>query len=82
MLHLIAAIAPAFVASHAQHNIELANEITEYDCAVARHGAVFLVKLDGLRVMAGQNWWVLHFRFEYSEHYLAIQRIGSSDLSA
>jgi hypothetical protein len=54
----------------------------EYDCAVARHGAVFLVKLDGLRVMAGQNWWVLHFRFEYSEHYLAIQRIGSSDLSA
>jgi hypothetical protein len=41
MLHLIAAIAPALVASHAQHNIELANEITEYDCAVARHGAVF-----------------------------------------
>jgi hypothetical protein len=97
MLHLIAAISPALVASHAQHNIELANEITEYDCAVARHGAVFLVKLDGLRIMAGQNWWVLHntaavsaqkkraarvFRFEYSEHYLAIQRIGSSDLSA
>jgi hypothetical protein len=40
MLHLIAAIAPALVASHAQY-IELANEITEYDCAVARHGAVF-----------------------------------------
>ena len=47
--------------------------------------------------MADQNWWVLHntaavsaqnkraarvFRFEYSEHYLAIQRIGSADLSA
>ncbi|MGB7770295.1 MAG: hypothetical protein WBL43_00365, partial [Pseudolabrys sp.] len=59
MLHLIAAIAPALVASHAQH-IELANEIAEYDCAVARHGAVFLLKLDGLRIMAGQNWWVLH----------------------
>ncbi|MGB6312540.1 MAG: hypothetical protein WBG13_08255, partial [Pseudolabrys sp.] len=62
--------------------VELADQIAEDGCAVAGHGAVFLVKLDGLRVMAGQNWWVLHFRFEYSEHYLAIQRIGSSDLSA
>jgi len=32
----ITAVAPAFLASHAQH-IELADEITEYDCAVARH---------------------------------------------
>ena len=31
----ITSIAPAFVAGHAQH-IELADEIAEYDCAVAR----------------------------------------------
>jgi hypothetical protein len=35
--------------------MRLADQITEDDCAVARHGAVFLVKLDGLRIMAGQN---------------------------
>ena len=46
-------------ARHAQH-IEFADEVAEDDCAVARHSAVFLVKLDGLRIMAGQNWWVLH----------------------
>ena len=56
----------------------------------------FWLKLDGLRIMAGQNWLVLHntpavsahqkraarvFRFEYSEHFLAVQRIRSSDAS-
>ncbi|MGA7737819.1 MAG: hypothetical protein WCB22_20580, partial [Pseudolabrys sp.] len=55
----VTTIAPALVAGDAQQ-IELADEIAEYGCAVAGHGAVFLVKLDGLRIMAGQNWWVLH----------------------
>ena len=50
----------------------------------------------GLRIMAGLNWLVLHntpavsahqkraarvFRFEYSKHYLAVQRVRSSDAS-
>ena len=56
----------------------------------------FWLKLDGLRIMAGLNWLVLHntpavsahqkraarvFRFEYSKHYLAVQRVRSSDAS-
>ena len=58
--------------------------------------SVFWLKLDGLRIMAGQNWLALHntptvsahqkradrvFRFEYYEHFLAVQRIRSSDAS-
>jgi hypothetical protein len=57
----------------------------------------FWLKLDRLRIMAGQNWLALHntptvsahqkwadrvFRFEYGEHFLAVQRIRSSDASA
>src|SRR5262249_28718689 len=57
---------------------------------------IFCLKLDGLRIMAGQNWLILHntpavsahqkraarvFRFEYSEYFLAVQRIRSSDAS-
>jgi len=49
------------------------------------------LKLDRLRIMAGQNWLALHntptvsahqkwadwvFRFEYGEHFLAVQRIA------
>ena len=33
----ITAIAPALAATHAQH-VELADEVTEDDCAVAGHG--------------------------------------------
>ena len=36
-IHRITAVAPALFASNAQH-IELADEIAEYDCAVAGHG--------------------------------------------
>jgi hypothetical protein len=57
---------------------------------------IFCLKLDGLRIMAGQNWLILHntpavsahqkraarvFRFEYSEYFLAVQRIRSPDAS-
>jgi hypothetical protein len=57
----------------------------------------FWLKLDRLRIMAGQNWLALHnaptvsahqeraarvLRLEYSEHFLAVQRIRSSDASA
>ena len=35
----ITTIAPALLTGHAQH-IELADEIAEYDCAVAGHGAM------------------------------------------
>ena len=38
-LHLIATVAAALGTGHAQA-IELAEQITEYDCAVAGHGAV------------------------------------------
>ena len=44
LIQLIAAVAPTLLTGHAQQ-IELADEIAEYDCAIAGHGLFSSAKL-------------------------------------